>query len=173
MRSVLKRVRDRIRIRYDAVGYARSIGVRVGRDCRFLSLSPGTFGSEPYLVSIGNHVTITGGVRFITHDGGVWIFRDEYPDIDVIAPISVGNNVFIGLNTIVMPGVTIGNNCVIGAGAVVTRHIPDNSVAVGTPARVISDTEGYKQRTLAKAIHVRSRHPREKRRIVEQLLGDN
>ena len=52
-------------------------------------------------------------------------------------PISIGNDCWIGGNTVILPGITIGNGCVIGAGSVVTKDIPDNSLAVGNPARVI------------------------------------
>lgn len=52
-------------------------------------------------------------------------------------PVTIGNNVWLGGNVVVLPGVTIGDNCTIGAGAVVTRDIPANSVAAGNPARVI------------------------------------
>lgn len=55
-------------------------------------------------------------------------------------PITVGDNVWIGANVCVLPGVTIGDNCVIGAGSVVTRNIPADSVAVGNPCRVIRQT---------------------------------
>ena len=51
--------------------------------------------------------------------------------------VRIGNNVWIGGNTVICPGVTIGNNCVIGAGSVVTRDIPDWTVAVGNPCRII------------------------------------
>lgn len=56
-------------------------------------------------------------------------------------PISVGNNVWIGGNVTVLPGVTIGNNVTIGAGSVVTRDIPDNTLAVGNPCRVIKSID--------------------------------
>ena len=52
-------------------------------------------------------------------------------------PVTIGDNVWIGGNTVICPGVTIGSNCVIGAGSVVTRDIPDWSVAAGNPCRVI------------------------------------
>lgn len=59
-------------------------------------------------------------------------------------PITVGNNVWIGGNVCVMPGVTIGDNCVIGAGSVVTKDIPSNSVAYGNPCRVAKKIDDYK-----------------------------
>ncbi len=52
-------------------------------------------------------------------------------------PVTIGNNVWIGGSVTILAGVTIGDNCTIGAGSVVTRNIPDNSIAVGNPARVI------------------------------------
>jgi len=156
LRSALKWAVTTFQIKRDAVRFARSIGVRLGEECRLIGIESGTFGSEPYLVSIGNHVTITSGVRFITHDGGVWVFRHEFPEIDVIAPIKVGNNVFIGLNTIILPGVSIGDDCVIGAGSLLTKDIPARSVAAGVPARVIKPLEKYLESVHEKAIYIRS-----------------
>lgn len=150
-------------IKSDPIRYARSLGVRIGKDCRFLGITPGTFGSEPYLIRIGDHVTVTSGVCFITHDGGVWVFRERHPDIDVVAPIIVGNNVFIGINAIMMPGSKIGDNCVIGAGAVVTGEIPSNTVAVGVPAKPIKSINEYWEDIQKKATWMRSQSS-EKRR---------
>lgn len=109
------------------------------------------FGSEPYLIKIGNYVRITNGVRFVTHDGGVWTLRNLGLDnADVFGPITIGDNVHIGWNAIIMPNVHIGNNVVIGAGAVVTKDIPDNSVAVGVPAHIIQTTDEYRKKVEAK-----------------------
>ena len=109
------------------------------------------FGSEPYLIEIGDNVRITNGVRFVTHDGGVWVLRNlGIKNIDVFGKIIIGNNVHIGWNAIIMPNVRIGNNCVIGAGAVVTHNIPDNSIAVGVPARVIESIAEYQNKVLEK-----------------------
>ena len=90
-------------------------------------------------------------VRFETHDGGVWCFRKENPKIDIIKPISIGNNVYLGYEAVVLPGVTIGDNVVIGARAMVTKDIPSNSVAVGIPAKVIKTLEEYKEKTFNEA----------------------
>ncbi|GET33957.1 hypothetical protein PbJCM13498_28200 [Prolixibacter bellariivorans] len=121
------------------IKWARKMGVRVGDNCRLLNVS---FSSEPYLVKIGNHVSATR-VHFETHDGGMWIFRDKHPEWDKINRIEVGDNVYIGYEALIMPGVRIGNNVIVGAKSVVTRDIPDNSVAVGIPARVIKSTTDY------------------------------
>lgn len=57
------------------------------------------FSSEPYLIEIGNHVTITDGVSFVTHDGSAWAFREKEPDIELLGKITIGTNVFIGFNS--------------------------------------------------------------------------
>lgn len=109
------------------------------------------FGSEPYLIKIGDNVRITNGVRFVTHDGGLWVLRNlDMIDSSVgkFGPISVGNNTHIGWNAIIMPGVVIGENCIIGCGSVVTKSIPDNSVAVGVPARVIETIDEYYKKVI-------------------------
>lgn len=97
---------------------------------------------------------ITEGVRFITHDGGTLLFRDRVPDLEITKPIIVGNNVYIGNNVIILPGVTIGNNVIIGAGVVVSKSIPDNSVAVGNPARVIKTADEYFGKIQKESIHL-------------------
>lgn len=129
--------------------YAKKIGVTIGND---VSLMTWRFGSEPWLIRIGNHVRVTSGVRFITHDGGSWVFRqqDKYKNVKNFGKIVIENNCFIGNCVIILPGVTIGENSVIGAGAVVSRDIPPNSVAVGVPARVIMTTTEYADKCLAK-----------------------
>jgi acetyltransferase-like isoleucine patch superfamily enzyme len=154
--------------RIDPVRYARSIGVRVGQECRLIGVSRETFGSEPYLIRLGDHVTITAGVRFITHDGGVWVMRREFPNIDVFGTIEIGSNVFIGLNAILMPGARIGDDCVIGAGSVVVKDVPSGTVAAGVPARPLRTLAEYRQRTLGVAVHIRDLPEVEKRAYLEK-----
>ena len=88
---------------------------RVGDKVRLLGGV--SFGSEPYLVFLGSNVTVSDRVRFITHDGGVGMFCDEHPGVNVFAPITVGDRVFIGSQATLLPGVTIGSDVVIGAAA--------------------------------------------------------
>lgn len=123
--------------------YARKKGVKIGSGCEIYRNV--FWGSEPYLIKVGNNVRITEGVKFITHDGGVWVLREknDLPNADIFGMIEVGNNVHIGMNSIIMPGVKIGNNVVIGCGAVVTHDIPNDSVAAGVPARVIKTIDEY------------------------------
>lgn len=110
------------------------LGLKFGDDCEIYSTV--SFGSETYLIELGNHVRVNHHVNFITHDGGVWVIRNLHKDlseIDLVKPIKVGNNVHIGTGVTIMPGVNIGDNCIIGVGAIVTKSIPNNSIAVGVP----------------------------------------
>lgn len=123
------------------IEYARKKNVKIGDNCRIYIKN---WGSEPFLITIGNHVTVTSGVKFITHDGSTCLVKDIHGKrYQRFAPIQVGSHVFIGVNSIIMPGVTIGSNVVIGAGSVVTKDIPDNSVAIGVPAKVVSSFSDY------------------------------
>ncbi len=129
----------------DAIGYARHLGVKVGVGCRIFNFS---FGSEPFLVEIGDRVTITSGVRMLTHDGATWLIRDEKGRRYHFANVKIGNDVFVGIDSIIMPGVQIGNNVIIAAGSVVTKSIPSNSIVAGNPAKIICTYREYKEKTL-------------------------
>ncbi len=101
------------------------------------------------MITLENEVRISSDVSFVTHDGGTWAFRDqpEYADVIKYGKIHVGERTFIGMGSIIMPGVTIGKRCVIGAGSVVTKDIPDGNVAVGVPATVIMTTAEYARKS--------------------------
>jgi acetyltransferase-like isoleucine patch superfamily enzyme len=141
--------------------FEKYYGVKIGANSRFTGKKI-SFGSEPYLIEIGNNVTITPGVKFQTHDGGVALFRKEYPGLNVFGRIKIGNNVFIGEDVMIMYGVTIGDNVVIGARSVVTKDIPSNSLAVGIPARVIKTLDEYMKSSLKKGITVQSSEIKER-----------
>ena len=91
-------------------------------------------------------MTITSGVRLLTHDGSTWLIRDvDGNRFQRYAPIKIGDDVFIGVNTIIMPGVTVGSRVVIGAGSVVTRDVSDGVVVAGNPARIIRDFDSFEK----------------------------
>lgn len=153
--GVLKRIHSELRHswelrkydRFTIAEFFRKQGAQIGEGC---SIIPTSLGTEPYLVKLGNRVTIASGVTFITHDGGAWLFREEIPDLQVFGPIIVEDNCVIGENVILMPNIRIGRNTIVAAGSVVIADIPANSIAMGVPARVIGSIEKYREKCLGR-----------------------
>ena len=115
-----------------------SMGMKVGKNFGRLNgviLDP----SHCWLLEIGDDVTIAPRVHILCHDAST----KRFLGYTKIGRVKIGNNVFIGAESVVLPNVTIGNNVVIGANSTVTHDIPDNSVAVGSPARVICTLDEY------------------------------
>jgi acetyltransferase-like isoleucine patch superfamily enzyme len=145
----------------------RALGVRLGEGCRVYTSS---FGNEPWLISIGDRVTLTSGVQFITHDGSTWLLRDGKGRRYRYAPIEIGSDVFIGVNTLILPGVRIGNRVVVGAGSVVNRSIPDNCVVAGVPARFIKTFDEYERRGLVEFRSQEDRKGKSRRQQVDSIV---
>jgi acetyltransferase-like isoleucine patch superfamily enzyme len=124
-------------------------GLQIGDECRILGWP--TFGSEPYLISIGPRVGIASKVVFITHDGGTHVFRGMpgYEGVIKYGRITIHENSIIGYGVILLPGVEVGPNSVVAAGSVVTKSVPPNSLAMGVPARVFMTTDEYAKQSLA------------------------
>ncbi len=136
------------------VKYAQKIGVNFKNPAKVYIYGRVSWSTEPWLMSVGENVHITQGVKFIGHDGGTLLFRHLVPDLEITKPITVGDYVYIGNNVMIMPGVTIGNKVIIGAGSIVSRDIPDNSVAVGVPARVIKSADEYFEKIQRESLHL-------------------
>ena len=98
--------------------------------------------SHCWLITIGDDVTLAPRVHILAHDAST----KSALDYTRIGLVDIGNNVFIGASTTVLPGVKIGDNVVIGAGSVVSKDIPSNSVAAGNPAKVICSYEEFVSR---------------------------
>ena len=156
----------------DPIKYARSLGVKIGNECEIYR--DVHWGSEPYLISIGDQVRITSGVRFITHDGGVWVLRNngKLPNADIFGPISIGNNVHIGINAIIMPNVHIGNNCIIACGAIVTKDVPDNTIVGGIPAKKIKTIDEYYKKNKNNCDFVKSYSKEEKKQYLLKKINN-
>ena len=127
---------------WNPIKYARYIGVKVGKSCSFGKVS---FGTEPYLIEIGDHVQLTSDISFFTH-GAAWVFRERHPEFDFFGKIKVKNNVYIGNNVLILPGVTIESNCIIAAGSVVTKSVPEGKIVGGNPAKIIGEVEAFYDR---------------------------
>lgn len=135
----------------DLVAHLRERGARIGEDVVFYSTS-GTVvdGTAPWLLTIGNHVRITEGVRILVHDYS-WSVLKHYSEDGILpgsvlgaqSPVEIGNCVFIGMNSVITRGVRIGDHVIIGAGSVVTRDCPSGGVYAGNPARRIMSIEEY------------------------------
>ena len=165
-------VQREVALRRDPIAWARGLGVHVGERCRLLGVSAATFGSEPYLITLGDHVTVTGDVRFVTHDGAIWVFRDELPDADLVAPIQIGNNVFIGSGALLLPGTVVGDNCIIAARAVVKGTVPPNTVVGGVPARRLMQTSEYLEKNVGQVIPTKGMNEAQKRSHLTAIFGN-
>lgn len=116
---------------------ARSLGLTVGEGCRIYSCR---VASEYWMVSVGDHTTVSVDVLFITHDGAGWLVRDERGRRWRYAPISIGSRCFVGARATIMPGVRIGDDSIVAAGAVVTHSVPPGVIVAGVPAKIIGET---------------------------------
>ena len=151
---------------------AKNRGLKIGENLYVQGVP--NVGSEPFLIEIGNHVTLAEGVSFINHGGDARVTKriEKYKDGRNFGRIKIGNNTFIGKGTILMPGISIGNNCIIGSLSVVSSSVPDNSVYVGSPAKFICTIDEYGERLLTNNVM----YPREleqNRKALEDYLQKN
>jgi maltose O-acetyltransferase len=140
MKKFLKRLINRIRGEQNLDKLIKR-GLVVGKN---LKIMDGVFidPSHCWHIKIGNNVSIASKVHILAHDASTKLSLGYTR----VSNVTIGDNVFIGVGTIILPGVTIGNNVVIGVGSVVSRDIPDNSIAVGNPARVVRSFDDYLNR---------------------------
>lgn len=110
------------------------MGVNISEDNVYVGRETYIDNEYPELVTIGRATCISFRVTIVVHDA----YRD------LVAPISIGEYVFIGTGAIVLPGVNIGAGAVIAAGAVVTKDVPANTMVAGVPARAIKDLDRTK-----------------------------
>lgn len=160
-----------LRSRTEPTAFAVSLGVHMGLRCRCYGTDQATWGSEPYLIKLGDDVTVVSGARFLTHDGAVAIIRSRRPAADLIAPIRVGNRVFIGCGAIILPGTVIGDDCIIAAGAVVSGKVDHGQIVAGVPARTIGTVEDWYHRHEADFIDTGLLDPHAKRSFLLRYFG--
>ncbi len=145
--------------------YARKLGVKIGDYC---FVSTRKWPSEPYLITVGNHVQITRDVSIFTHGGGNAI-RKEHPNFDAFGKVVIEDWAYIGACSIIMPGVTIGEGALVAAGSVVTKSVPPHTVVGGNPARVLCTTKEYYQKNARYDVRTKQLSKAEKKRILLSL----
>ena len=158
------------------IEWMRKQGVRIGKGTTIFANPKNVCidTQKPWLLEIGENVQITRGVTILTHGYDWSVLKGVYGEIlGSAGKVTIGNNVFIGMNTTILKGVTIGNNSIIGAGSVVTRDIPDNCVAVGSPAKMMMTLEEYHQKRVAAQYAEASELVRNYREVYGKEPDDN
>lgn len=127
------------------VKYLNQRGISVGEHTVIFSPNHTTIDiRKPYLLSIGDYCKITKNVTILAHDYSISIARRVYGDfVGGSLPVTIGDNVFIGIGATILMGTHIGNNCVIGAGSVVKGNFPDGVVIAGNPGKIVCTLEEY------------------------------
>lgn len=167
MNSRFKHLYNRLyRLTHTTQQWARYIGVGLGSNNMIADYDH--WGTEPYLISVGSNCQLTHGCKLFTHGGGN-VLRDKIPDFDAFGKIVIGDWVYIGTNTLIMPGVTIGDNVLIAAGSVVTKSIPKDHVVAGNPAKIICTIDEYCNRNSKYNVHTKGLSQEEKKRMLLSL----
>tara|TARA_B110000261_G_C12732085_1_gene216886 strand:+ start:103 stop:495 length:393 start_codon:yes stop_codon:yes gene_type:complete len=94
-------------------------------------------------------VTVTSGVVLLTHDGSTWLFNDDKGRRFLYKKTIIKNNVFIGINSIIMPGVVLQDNVIIAVSSVVTKSLPSGVIVASNPAKIIGDYDIYRAKVLS------------------------
>lgn len=142
---------------------AEKAGVVFGENNSFASCFWSS--AEPYLIKIGSNCQITADVKIFTH-GGSKVARTIYPKFDCFGKVEIGDNVYIGNNSLIMPGVTIGSDVLIAAGSVVCHSVPSGVVVGGNPARIICKVEEYIERNKPYNLDTKGLSRREKKKVI-------
>lgn len=142
----------------------REAGGVCGKNFKFYCSMPG----EPFLVNIGNDVTAAAGAILLTHDNSV--IKCDLDATDYFGRITIGDSCFIGMNSILLPGVELGERTIVGAGSVVTKSFPEGNVVIaGNPARVICTVEEFRAKKQHLCVNLDAEGRRQRKR--EYLLS--
>ena len=129
----------------DFINHLRKIGCLIGEGVVFYSPTSTTVDeTRPYLIEIGNNVQISRGVTILTH-GFEWsVLKDIYGEVlGSSGRVKIGSNVFIGVNSTILKGVTIGDNVIIGANSLINKDVPNGVVCAGNPCKIICTIDDY------------------------------
>lgn len=140
LKYIIQRLLRKVMLKFDKeydIKLMRKQGAKIGRH---VWIGEGSFINPGFrfLIEIGNDVTLSD-VTLLCHDGST----QHVVKKSRVGKCIIGNNVFIGYHSIVLPNVRIGNNVIIGAGSVVINDIPDNSIAAGNPCKIIGQYSDF------------------------------
>lgn len=146
------------------IKFLRKKGISIGKNCVIYDPVNTLIDIQnPHMIQLGDNVRITKGVTILTHDYSWSVISGLYGEcLGSVGSVKIGNNVFIGIDTIITRNVEIGDNVIIGAGSVVTKNCQSNSVYAGNPARRIMSLEDYYCKRKASYIN-------EAKKIVEKI----
>jgi len=153
---------------------AEIIGVHFGANCKFGENC--SFGTEPNFIKIGDNFYSSSNVQFITHDGSVNVLRNlyaEHKNIDLFAPIIIGNNVFLGYSVTLLPGTRIGSNVIVGAGSLVKGNLKSDSVYAGVPSKYICSIDTYLKKNKDNFILTKHLNRDDKIKFINNWLSEN
>lgn len=145
MKDLIRKILEYLRGEPQHLDMLIKRGLKVGKNFNRLGgvvIDP----SHCYHITIGDNVTLAPRVHILAHDASTRMYLGKTR----AANVTIGNYVFVGAGSIILPGVHIGNRVIIGAGSIVTKDIPDNSLAVGNPAKVICSLDDYLEKEKAK-----------------------
>jgi len=147
-------------------------GLKVGENVRFVEVPE--FGTEPFLIEIGDECIFSNNVRFINHDGGqnALHFFEKYKDVRTFGRIKIGKQCLIGADTVIMPGIEIQDNCILGAGSILTTSMPKGTVYAGVPAKYICTIDEYGDKLLENNV-IYPRELEKNRAQLEKYIKEN
>lgn len=144
IRRIMKYFRSGVNSEKETMEYCFAHGFRAGKNFSYNSGYP-IDANWPWLISVGDNVTLATGVKLLAHDAAT-AKTEVHTKIGIV---EIGNNVFIGANSIVLCNTRIGDNVIIGAGSVVTHDVPSNSVYAGNPAIFVCSFEDFNKKHVA------------------------
>jgi acetyltransferase-like isoleucine patch superfamily enzyme len=168
----LGRIIQKLKLRYGSqdtvVKTLRAMGMRIGERCRIYTTK---FGTEPWLIRLGDHVGIAPDVTFVTHSANT-VFQDKYESLTDFGRIDIRDNCYIGVNATILSNVVIGPNSVVGACSVVTKDVPPETVVAGNPARPICTLAEYEKKVLSRHLDIPKDRDEARRFLERHFWGD-
>lgn len=131
---MLRRIRHLLGklVRGVIIFYYRRMGIKIGE--RVFISSGAWLDTRRGNIIIGDNVTITNGCKILSHDMTAHIMKKPGNGQGVT---TIGKNVFVGMNSIILSGVTVGDGAIIGAGSIIPKNVPANCVVIGSGARIV------------------------------------